>query len=254
MEAEGEGAEKPLREISLETISYFIKEELGEDEPGETSLDEDMLTINLRESHSREILKKISDGYYLPTLCEFCIDNIEDGNEYLITLFKNTANTMDGLYINYKVNEAYQWAKIDIDPYFDALLSVIPHVRDRVKLRWFRMTLAQMVQIMLAGKHLNAIDFAFCAIDTQDNKDIVDFGEFVKYKIKNLSFYGWGHDFRGGLLTEDDFRLILQGIQKCKLEDCLKRISVLSMQIDDDTLRDMMEEYDLGHIKLTKDY
>lgn len=58
----------------------------------------------------------------------------------------------------------------------------------------------------------------------------------------------------GGLLTEADFRIILQGIQHCSLANSLKRISVLDMGIEEDTLRDMMEEYELGHINLTKDY
>ena len=98
------------------------------------------------------------------------------------------------------------------------------------------------------------LDLSFCAIDFEGSESPVDFGKSTKYKIKNILFYSCGKDISGGLLSEQDFRNILQGIQACSLINSLKRISILDIGIEEDTLKSMMEEYQLDHINLTKDY
>jgi hypothetical protein len=98
------------------------------------------------------------------------------------------------------------------------------------------------------------IDLSFCAINFSDVTEPVDFGVNTKYKIKNLMFYSWGEDIRGGTITENNFKHVLLGIKNCSLVNTLKRISVLEIGIEMTDLEDLMVEYEMDHIKLTRDY
>ena len=122
-----------LREISLDTINMFIKEEQKDDEDTtfQTALDEDMLTINFKEAHSFGIVKRISDGYYLPQLYELWIDYLNSDNDHLASLLQRNCFPIDGLYINYKVSHTYKIEKVNIGPYYEALLNMLQYVRDR---------------------------------------------------------------------------------------------------------------------------
>lgn len=272
---ESKKKDEELKEISLDTINLFIRaEHEGSESEFRTTLDEDMLTIDLDEPKSRSILDKITTEGYLPELWELAIDHLDLENERIIRLFEQHRNKLDGLYLNYKVSKDYRFSKTDILPYLDSLMNIIPHVRDRLRLRWFKMNVAQMVQILKAAKHLSKyihshiytyfiidinpilidlVDFSFWAIDFGELKDAVDFGT-TKYKIKNIMFYACGKDISGGLITEENFRNILQGISNCNLASSLKRISVLELGIEMKDIQLMMEEYELAHINLTKDY
>lgn len=73
----------------------------------------------------------ISEYYKLPELFELWIDYLDTENEQWISLFARHTQPIDGLYINYKVDDDYKRTKVWIDPYFDGLLNVIQHVKDR---------------------------------------------------------------------------------------------------------------------------
>lgn len=98
------------------------------------------------------------------------------------------------------------------------------------------------------------VDFAFWAINSEGHEAPLNFGTNLKYKIKNIVFYSCGYDINGGLTTEDDFKKILEGIKSCSLATSMKRIGVLEIGVEWDRWGELMEEYDLTHIMLTKDY
>ena len=102
-------------------------------------------------------------------------------------LFSRQKLPIDGLYINYKVSNTYKLTKIDISPYFDSLSNTIKLVKDRVRLRCFRMTATQMVDIMKLSKDANLVDFAIPAND--DATRSIDFivGEVTEYIKKGLT-------------------------------------------------------------------
>lgn len=93
--------------ISLESIAYFIKDEQKDMENPKTNIEEDMLAIDMEESHSRAILHRISADSILPDLYELDINHLDSHNEDLITLLSRHENKLDGLYFNYKASSSY---------------------------------------------------------------------------------------------------------------------------------------------------
>lgn len=155
--------QQELNEISLESIGEIIKQEQAGAEGLNTALDDDMLTIDIEEPGSKNILTRISEGQYLPELCELCIDNLDAMNDEVTSLLSRQQNKLDGLYINYKVSKTYKMTKVEIGPYFESILNWIQHVRDRIRLRCFKMTLAQMVQIVKQAKNWSKI-YTLCVL------------------------------------------------------------------------------------------
>jgi hypothetical protein len=113
------------------------------------------MTIDIAEEGTKEIVHKISEGNYLPDLFELWIDNIEPENEDVNSLLTSHRSKLDALYFNYNVSEDYKTNKVDINPYFEGILNCLDNVRDRVRLRCFKMTAQQMVKIFQTGKHLS---------------------------------------------------------------------------------------------------
>lgn len=94
--------------ISLESIAYFIKDEQKDMQNPKTNIEEDMLTIDMEEPHSRAILHRISADNILPDLYELDINHLDTQNDDLVALLSRHENKLDGLYFNYKASSSYR--------------------------------------------------------------------------------------------------------------------------------------------------
>ena len=104
--------------------------------------------------------------------------------------------------------------------------------------------------IVRASSNSNWVEFSICQIDLSSD---IDFSG-PEYKTSYLSLWWIGNQAENDWKNHPDrLKRVLKAISMCSLKDSLKTMNIRNSGFDIKTVEDMLTEFKLGNIKITKD-
>ncbi|CAI2375217.1 unnamed protein product [Moneuplotes crassus] len=213
-----------------------------------------ILELDFRDERCSKFLKEIiAKKIPLPDLRLLSLRYIEEDDEDLKTVMTNIVVKVQSLFFNNHAKTKYRIKKIDIGNYIEDVINILPKVTKDVYFYYMKINGRQLSSIIKNSSHVTRIGFIKCKISITSSS--LDFSKPIykdedKYSIKSLNFKGCGDGVRGGIMTEDDFQKIIKAISESGLRDSLTKLRTSMMNIEEEFIKGMMEEYDLENIEL----
>eukprot|EP00343_Euplotes_focardii_P003378 CAMPEP_0205810786 /NCGR_PEP_ID=MMETSP0205-20121125/14953_1 /ASSEMBLY_ACC=CAM_ASM_000278 /TAXON_ID=36767 /ORGANISM="Euplotes focardii, Strain TN1" /LENGTH=222 /DNA_ID=CAMNT_0053089239 /DNA_START=24 /DNA_END=692 /DNA_ORIENTATION=+ len=153
----------------------------------ETEFTDEVLRIDFRRDWCRKLLEEISVKHRLgaiPTLALRYLPQAQDLVPEFLTL---CVDEIDHLFINNYVETEVKKDQLEIEPYFTAITSVAPKVKESIWVEHFKMTAREVAQIIRKTSHLKSIRLENCLIDFSDVKEKPSGGKAITLQTENDS-------------------------------------------------------------------
>lgn len=172
------------------------------------------------------------------------IYTLKEGDTTVQSFLENCIHfSIAGLSLNQEPIETVTEFKLELGPYLESILKVMPKIDEHLDLHYFSITGEQLEKVVKASPHMTH-ELVFTGSDIIISEDI----DFVheKFKLENLNL----DDSHIGSLhgEEAGAKRLIDAIAKCGLKDSLTKIDRWNCNITSDIIRHLLAEHEITKI------
>ena len=168
-----EYARSILKKDKLLKLMDKTKKSSGHDKfvRDETEFVKDVFRLDFRHEWVVQFLEIVASKHRLGSVPTLALRYLPETEAHVPEFFEMCVDEIENLFINNYVTKERKESKLEIEPYFSAITSVIPKVKSTLWVEYFELSSRQMAQIIRKGCHLKSVRFEFCSIDFSDIKN-----------------------------------------------------------------------------------